>query len=218
MQPANLENLFWIIDDPNGDRKVIKMRQNIVRVHTLINGVYRVYVEFRGSGQPVVVSNFAEVKPANLAGTGASPTAPPSAILATSGPVSAKTSRSVRAVIAANSPDAVLVEDIHKGTKITFQYVGGKWKSFGRIGSENPDLTASERGDACRLVVALPSENGVAGRVLAMVAPETQQQPFVFEADADYPKVVLRINDQDNTYEKNPGSVEYEVKIVVPGS
>jgi len=171
----------------------------------------------KAAATTIPVSDAAKKAPAAPA---ASPTAPevtsadPTPAAVASGLVSAKTSLSLRAVITANSPDAFRIEDVRKGTKITFQFIGGKWKSFGRIATENPDVAVSERGDACRLVVALPSQNGVAGSVLAMVPPETQQKPFVFEAAADYPKVVLRINDEDNTYENNPGSVEYAVKIV----
>src|SRR5260221_9296125 len=114
------------------------------------------------------------------------------------------------ATIPANSPDGFLITDIRKGSKIFLQYSEGKWKSWGRFATENPDSETTERGDACRVVIALPSKDGKAGEVLAIVPPNTRQRPFMFEAESDYPRLVLRINDKNNSFSENPGSVQYE--------
>ena len=61
-KPENLENLFWIIEQPQGDRRAIQMRHANVRVRTPVNGMYRVYVEYRSPAVHRVVSNMVEVK------------------------------------------------------------------------------------------------------------------------------------------------------------
>jgi hypothetical protein len=113
-------------------------------------------------------------------------------------------------------PDAVTIGNVKKGTKITLQYVSGQWKSWGHVASARPDDTNIEGGDACRLVIALPGKEGKNGSLLAMVPANTRSHPFVFEATADYPQVVLRINDRDDSYADNPGSVDYAIKIEPP--
>jgi hypothetical protein len=121
-----------------------------------------------------------------------------------------------KAVIPANSPDAYRLHDLRKGTRISLQYSSGAWKSWGRISSSNPEDVNTGGGDLCRVVISLPSEGGHAGKMLAMVPPATKGHPFVFEVPEDYPELVLRINDADDTYAGNPGKVEYEVDIIPP--
>jgi len=75
-QPANLANLFWIIETPKGERRAIGMHKTFLRVRTPINGAYRVYVEFRGSDKTRVVSTIAEFKVEGLAVADAGAAAP----------------------------------------------------------------------------------------------------------------------------------------------
>jgi len=61
-EPANLENVFWIIEDPKGERSTFRMHKTGLRVRTLLSGAYHVYVEYRGPDKPRVVSNVVDVK------------------------------------------------------------------------------------------------------------------------------------------------------------
>ena len=127
-----------------------------------------------------------------------------------------QTARQLKATIPANSPDAFAIGDIRKGTKISLQYVSGKWKCEGRIAQHSPDETKDERvDDKNRLVLSLPSSSGKPGDILAIVPGGTAKKPFVFEADKDYSGLVLRIHDY-NDFGSNPGSVEYNAKVLPP--
>jgi hypothetical protein len=203
-EPANTDGLFWIIVDPNGEQRTIQMRHTSVRVRTPIPGTYRVYVEFRGEDKPKTVSNVVEVQYANagLAVTTLDATA----------------SRIVNATIAANSPEAFTITGVRQGTKITLQYLKGAWKSWGRIATSQPDDPKTEGGDVCRLAIALPVKDGKVGEVIAVVPPNTRKEAFVFEAQKDYPTLILRINSKDTSYSGNPGSVDYKVSVQPPGA
>ena len=124
--------------------------------------------------------------------------------------------------IPANSPDGYVLGQIHKGTKITLQYSGGLWKCWGTMATENPDSPESEHGnDACRLVISLPGKDGVCGEAVAVIPPGTAANPFVFEAQQDYEKLVLRINGEEmnknGSFETYPGSVQYILHVVPAG-
>jgi hypothetical protein len=125
----------------------------------------------------------------------------------------AQPAREVDAEIKAHSADGFSLGELPKGTKVTLQYKKGVWKSWGNIATESPDSEKTERGDACRLVISLPSRNGKAGKTLTIVPPDTAKRPFVYEVPVDFPDLVLRINDTEGSFEKNPGKVEYNVKI-----
>lgn len=116
--------------------------------------------------------------------------------------------------IPAASENGFVIKDVAKRSDISLQYSAGKWKSWGRYATESPDSEKTERGDACRLVIALPGRNGKAGEILAIVPPNTRERAFVFKPNADYPSVVLRINDKDNSFSDNPGSVQYSLSVL----
>ncbi len=61
-RPANLENLFWIIENPQGEHRTIAMHNTNVHVRTPISGTYRVYAEYRTTDLTRTVSNTVEVK------------------------------------------------------------------------------------------------------------------------------------------------------------
>lgn len=117
-----------------------------------------------------------------------------------------------QALIHPTSPAGFNLGVVKQGDTITLKYVKGMWKSDGRVASENPDAFTLEYGDKSRLVIAEPPVNGVPGKVLALVTPETVRTPFTYTFTADLPVAVLRIND-NSTDTKNPGAVTYEVKI-----
>ncbi len=122
--------------------------------------------------------------------------------------------RELKAAIPANSPNGFSLGAVRKGTKISLQYVSGKWKAWGTFASYTPDQeTRMERGDISRLAIALPASGTKGGHVLAVVPANTVQRPFVFEVTSDYPELVLRINDRENSFSENPGTVEYSVRI-----
>ena len=74
-EPANLENIYWIIEDPKGEHGGFVMHKTSLRVRTPISGTYRVYVEYRGD-KTRVVSNVVEIKFAGVAAGASSPAAP----------------------------------------------------------------------------------------------------------------------------------------------
>ncbi|MGV3659766.1 MAG: hypothetical protein ACO1TE_06270 [Prosthecobacter sp.] len=117
-----------------------------------------------------------------------------------------------QALVHPTSPAGFSLGAVKQGDTITLKYVKGMWKSDGRVASENPDAFKLEYGDKSRLVIAEAPVNGVPGKVLAMVTPETVRTPFTHTFTTDLPVVVLRIND-NSTDTKNPGAVTYEVKI-----
>lgn len=118
--------------------------------------------------------------------------------------------------IAADKMDAFVIPEVRKGTKISLQYVKGKWKSHGRVASNSPDDPDKAKvPDDDRLVIALPSANGNSGEILGIIPSDTAKKPFVFEAGKDYPGLVLRIHG-DKKFSGNPGKVEYLVKVIPP--
>jgi len=149
--------------------------------------------------------------PASVVTNVQKPATPPAKV-----PPGATPTGQFKATIPANSPDAFPLGEVRKGTRISLQYVGGKWKSFGHVASSNPDDEKTQGGDSCRVAIALPSKAGKGGDVLAVVPPDTKKRPFVFEAQSEYPGLVLRINGSDKSFPHNPGRVEYSVEILPP--
>jgi hypothetical protein len=121
---------------------------------------------------------------------------------------------SLSASIYANSAGGYSLGEVRTGTKITFQYVGGKWKSWGHKATESPDDANPQGGDKCRLAIALPGEDGGIGAVIATVPAGTAGNPFVFQAQQDYPNLILRINSDSF---KGPGKVQYSLKVDAGG-
>jgi hypothetical protein len=121
--------------------------------------------------------------------------------------------RIVKALIAASSPEGFPIGDVRKGTKISLQYLGGKWKEHGVIAEFDPDSTDPQFDVINRVAIALPPIDSKPGEVLAIVPGDTVKHPFVFEAEKDYPGLVLRINAPPSG---NPGKVQYNVKILPP--
>lgn len=195
----------------NGQIRTFRVRP---AVETTINGIKASFAELE-PGMKIKITSAEPGLATRLDANGlrtntASPAARPQ-------PGSAsQTARQLKATVPANSPDAFAIGDVRKGTKISLQYVSGKWKCEGRIAQHSPDETKDERvTDKDRLVISLPSTGGKAGDILAIVPGGTAKKPFVFEADKDYPGLVLRIHDY-NDFGSNPGSVEYNAKVLPP--
>ena len=126
------------------------------------------------------------------------------------------TGRHMVARIAASSPDAFPLGAVQKGPTITLRYRNGKWKSFGRFPTSDPNDEQTERWTACRMAISHPSKDGKAGKTVTLVPAETQRRQFIFDVTADYPLLVLRINDEDGSYDTNPGMEEYSVTVTPP--
>lgn len=111
---------------------------------------------------------------------------------------------------------ALILGKLRKGTKLTFQYVSGKWKDWGKSPTESPDTESPERGDQCRVaIVSHPFRDQAT--VLAIVPANTQSQPFEWVCPADLERVVLRINSKLGDYAKHPGGVvRYRLTISAP--
>jgi hypothetical protein len=208
----------------------------LVGVEVTINGLKATFAEIEPgmmvkitSAEPGVASRLtatglrartpAESHPATPAPAAARPPAPtapaaPAATAARPVPGSApQASRKIQVTILANSPDGYPLGDIRKGTKISLQYVEGKWKAEGRIAQFSPDAeTDPKLTDRDKLAIAVPSGTGK-GQVLALVSTGTKKRPYVFEATEDYPGLVLRINGGPS---HNPGKVTYDVVVLPP--
>jgi hypothetical protein len=62
LKPSNPEGLFWVVEKPTGEHKASALHGTGLRVSTPVDGTYHVYVEFRGTNNPVLVSNVIEFK------------------------------------------------------------------------------------------------------------------------------------------------------------
>jgi hypothetical protein len=114
--------------------------------------------------------------------------------------------------IPANSMDGYVLGAVGKGDVITLQYVSGLWKNHGFIPTENPDDPKGKGGENTRLVIALPAEKGLPGKLIKVVPPSTAATPFTFTFPTTRDSVVLRIN-SNRGGEKSPGKVVYRVQI-----
>lgn len=201
----------------NGQMRTYRVRPG---VEVTINGIKATFAELEAgmkvkvtSAEPGLATRLAAtglrtIAPSAPANTPATPKRPP--VSTPSQPV-----RQEKATIPANSPDAFPIGDVRKGTKLSLQYLSGKWKCEGRIAQYSPDDMDPKFSENNRLVISLPSADGKPGDILAIVPGNTAKKPFVFEADKDYPGVVLRIHDY-NGLGGNPGSAEYNLKVLPP--
>lgn len=117
----------------------------------------------------------------------------------------------LRAIITANSATGFLVRDVSKGTKLSIQYRSGDWKSTHRAWNDNPDEEGHPKYNY--LAIALPRVGGKRGEVLAVVPAGTSKQPFVFQAEEDYPEICLRINDEEDSLAYNQGTTEWDIEV-----
>ena len=194
----------------NGQVKTFRVRPS---VETTINGLKATFAELE-PGMKLKVTSAEPGTATRIVASGLrTRSAPPGAKPAMG--MGAQPVRQVKAEVPANSANGFPVGDVRKGTRISIQYVGGKWKDHGRIAQWNPDGEDQKIGNSNRLCIAMPAADGKPGETLAIVPAGSSKRPFVFEADKDYPGLVLRINDDDD-FEGNPGKTEWNVKIVPP--
>ncbi len=119
--------------------------------------------------------------------------------------------------IPANSDQAYVIGRLPARSVIYLQYVGGRWKSWGKLATASPDDPKAERGNQVRLAIAeVPPSGGQ--RVLAVVPPNTRTEPFFYVTNRDLEKVVLRINADGKVLQTNPGSVKYRIYVQTPTS
>jgi hypothetical protein len=119
--------------------------------------------------------------------------------------------------IPANSDQAYVIGRLPARSVIYLQYVGGRWKSWGKIATGNPDDPKAERGQYVRLAIAEVQRSG-GQSVLAVVPPNTKTEPFFHVINRDVEKVVLRINADGKVLQTNPGSVKYRIYVQTPSS
>lgn len=117
----------------------------------------------------------------------------------------AETPKAQPLTIDGTSKEGATVGPVQAGQTVSFQYVSGVWKSWGKMASENPDADVQERGDACRVAILLN------GRQVGILPPGTIGKPYVWRSPAEG-VLTLRINDQDGDWSGNPkGSVVYNI-------
>ena len=154
-----------------------------------------------------------EAEIAELTGIDPRPTGSPAA-----GPGSApQPGTPFAVVIEASAEKGVMIDGILQGDKLVLQFQSGKWKSHGKLATEDPDAVLMSNGDENRLGI-FGRKAGVSRPVrLAVVPPETAKRPFEFLVPPDYREVFLRINDDpDDGWKENPGKVFYLVTIAKP--
>lgn len=195
----------------NGQMRTFRVR---IGVDTTINGVKATFDDLE-PGMKVKITSAEPGLATRLAATGLRTRQAPTGNKPPLG-ANTQTARLVKASVRADTPNGFPIGDVQKGTRITIQYVSGKWKCFGHIANLNPDADDPKIGDANRLAVALPAEGGKPGAVLAIVPAGSSKRPFIYEADKDYPGLVLRIKDDDDTFAGSPGTTEWTVRIVPP--
>ncbi|MBI5684250.1 MAG: hypothetical protein HZC54_04150 [Verrucomicrobia bacterium] len=105
--------------------------------------------------------------------------------------------------ISARTNRAYVIGALPMRSVICLQYVGGLWKGWGNIPTDNPDDAAAEGGDRSRLAIVEVTASGKQ-RVVAVVPPNTKNNPFAYVVSHDMKEVVLRMNDNDGAFEKNP--------------
>ncbi len=232
MLPVRAENgeLQIVQIDPTGKTLSVVLNGQVhsyrVRpgVETTINGLKASFEELEPgmkvkvtSAEPGLATRLAangiRTRPSPAAGAPASSSVPAHGNPAAEPPQAA---REFKAAVPANDPNGYKIGDVRKGTKISIQYISGKWKHDGHIAQWNPDSDEPKVGDGNRLCVSLPGDEGKAGDVLAIVPASSSKHPFVYEADKDYPALVLRINDPDGSFSRNPGETTWNVKVLPP--
>lgn len=122
--------------------------------------------------------------------------------------------RPITITIPAKEENGVILENVRKGDEIILQYVSGRWKSHGKLPSENPDSIEIAHGQENRLAIFSKKTAISRLRPLAIVPADTSAHPFTYPISSFYDRVVLRINeDPDGVWESNPGAVIYRVQL-----
>lgn len=195
----------------NGQVRTFRVRPS---VETTINGIRATFEELE-PGMKLKVTSAEPGTATRVVASGLRTRPAPTGAKPPMG-LGSQPARQVKAEVPANSANGFPIGDVRKGTRISIQYLGGKWKHDGRIAQWNPDSDEPKVGNSNRLCVSLPATDGKAGDMLAIVPAGSSKRPFVYEADKDYPGLILRINDPDGKFDGNPGDTEWNVKIVPP--
>lgn len=167
------------------------------------------------SAPAALVAPVAPTAPAKTASlTPPAPTTPPAGAASVPfGSTDAK-AKPTRTEIKANAKFGAELGSLSTGTRITLQYVEGKWYRQVQDPDHlaNPDETKmSGPNDNYGLSLGIFSvENGQA-TLLETVPPGTKKHPFHYRLKKDYPMVILRI--RDSLPGDNPGAATYDVTI-----
>jgi hypothetical protein len=113
-----------------------------------------------------------------------------------------------RLIIQANEKLGADLGSVVKGTRLTIQYIDGKW-AFNGVADPAKWTSPDEAQAGTGASVGLFSVEDGEPKVIASVPAGTKRRPFHFKAEKDYPKVVLRIMDSDVV--DNHGSSTYSV-------
>ena len=115
--------------------------------------------------------------------------------------------------IVARNPIGFTLGSLRKGDTVSFRYLQGKWKGWGRLATESPDEPSPEKGNRCRVAFGYIDQQGQFQK-LGIVPAGTATEPFHWTLSDDYYLVVLRINDNDGSFHNNPDTgVQYNVEV-----
>jgi hypothetical protein len=118
--------------------------------------------------------------------------------------------------ISSRREDAYVIGRLPMRAVIYVQYVEGKWKASGKIASDSPDDPRAQYKELSRLAIVNKPASG-RSKVIALVPPNTKDEPYFYVADHELENVMLRINDNDGDFTKNPdGGVKYRVYVQRP--
>jgi hypothetical protein len=118
--------------------------------------------------------------------------------------------------ITAKRENAHVIGRLAPRSVIYLQYVQGKRNASGVIASGVPDNPKAQYGDNSRLAIFNAPPGGKA-RLVALMPPNTKDEPFFHVVDHELENVVLRINDPDGDFLKNPdGGVIYRLYVQRP--
>ena len=111
--------------------------------------------------------------------------------------------------------DGYPIGDLKTGTKISFQYVGGKWKYHGHIASEYADEEKDEDGNRCMSSRPgpCPRRKYKVGEIIASVVPAATKRSQVYVCHGDRTPaggVILRIKGNGDTF-SGPGEADYKI-------
>ena len=115
--------------------------------------------------------------------------------------------------IPGNTEKGFVIGHLAPRSVIYLQYVEGLWKGWGNIPTDSPDDPKAQGKDRSRVAIVDIPPNGRA-HTLAVVPPGTKAEPFFFVTDRTVDNVVLRMNDNDGDFRKNPDKgVKYRLYI-----
>jgi hypothetical protein len=122
-------------------------------------------------------------------------------------------------ILKITAKDRLDIGELDLGQSISFQYIQGAWKSWGRKnrGFVNPDNTNGRGGNRARLAIYCEkfyisgSTTNTIYDIICIIPEHTQNNPFIFKADKKYDKLFIGMYDQSVLLKNKRGEVFYKI-------